>query len=523
MEHVAIYCRLSKEDGDDTESNSIKTQKLIIENYCKRNGWAIYDTYVDDGYSGMNYDRPGFQRMHQDIIDAKVNVVITKDLSRLGRNYILTGYYYQVFFPEAGVRYIAVNDHVDTKNENNDMAMAAFKNIMNDLHSKNLSKNITAAKITRKENKLNCNNVAPYGYRFNDEHNMLIIDPNLAPTVRFIFDEYIKIPNLSRVTRLLNERGITSPCSRLENHRLHRGTDMNWHQTSIISILTNPTYMGALSAQKGRRISPYSKKRVNIPLAQQTIFYDCHEPIVSRDIWEKANYIRAEMSKQSSERTYVSIFTGLLFCAHCGHALCYGGANHSKKTCYCNCWPIISKNIPRTLQIPTLTNFLLSNIQRIAKHCEQDEVGVMKQLVAYFDTENHQLDAGYAVQLENIQNRINNYTEKISLLDSYCETNRYISLEQKLTIQSSLESSLKSEITRFEELKERQKTKPSYEEIMKFIYAARRYGYIKEIDRIVLDSLVEKIYISRKIDDSQWQAVRIKVKYKYIGIIDLTF
>ena len=121
MESVALYCRLSKDDGDDTESNSIKTQKMILESYCKRNGWAVYDTYIDDGYSGTNFDRPGFQRMYQDVINAKVNVVITKDLSRLGRNYILTGYYYQVFFPEADVRYIAVNDHIDTKNENNDM------------------------------------------------------------------------------------------------------------------------------------------------------------------------------------------------------------------------------------------------------------------------------------------------------------------------------------------------------------------------------------------------------------------
>ena len=167
MESVAIYCRLSKDDGDDAESNSIKTQKMILESYCRRQGWVVYDTYVDDGYSGTNFDRPGFQRMYQDIIDAKVNLVISKDLSRLGRNYILTGYYYQVFFPEAGVRFIAVNDHIDTKNENNDMAMAAFKNIMNDLLSKQLGKSISAARRIRIENKYNCNCRAPYGYFFN--------------------------------------------------------------------------------------------------------------------------------------------------------------------------------------------------------------------------------------------------------------------------------------------------------------------------------------------------------------------
>lgn len=153
--YVAVYCRLSKEDGDDVESNSIKTQKLIIESYCRRQGWAVYDTYVDDGFSGMNFERHGFQRMYKDIVDGKISIVITKDLSRLGRNYILTGYYYQVFFPEAGVRFIAINDRIDTCNENSDMAIAAFKNIMNDFYSKMQSKNIRAAYTARIENKIN--------------------------------------------------------------------------------------------------------------------------------------------------------------------------------------------------------------------------------------------------------------------------------------------------------------------------------------------------------------------------------
>ena len=195
---VAIYCRLSKEDGDDAESNSIKTQKLIIENYCKRQGWNVFDTYIDDGFSGTNFERPSFQKMYQDIVDAKVNVVITKDLSRLGRNYIFTGYYYQVFFPQAGVRYIAINDHIDTDSVDNDMTMAAFKNILNDMYTKNLSKNMIASRKIRFENKINCNSLALYGYKFNSDR-VLVPDPDYAPIVRYIFEEYIKDPVITHI------------------------------------------------------------------------------------------------------------------------------------------------------------------------------------------------------------------------------------------------------------------------------------------------------------------------------------
>ena len=160
--NTTLYCRLSLDDGNVGDSGSIQTQKIILEEYARMHGFKIYDVYVDDGYSGLNFNRPGFQKMLQDIEIGKVNVVITKDLSRLGRDYIMTGYYTEHYFKDNGVRYIAINDGIDTINDNNDIA--PFKNILNDMYAKDLSRKVKSAKRQRALNGLFISAQVPYRY-----------------------------------------------------------------------------------------------------------------------------------------------------------------------------------------------------------------------------------------------------------------------------------------------------------------------------------------------------------------------
>lgn len=183
---VGLYCRLSQDDGVQGDSSSIQTQKMILEKYCKENNFNIYSTYTDDGYSGLNFNRPSFQRLLTDIEQGKVNLVITKDLSRLGRDYIQCGYYTEVYFPTKGVRYIALNDAIDTDKENNDLA--PFKNILNDMYSKDISRKVKSAIRHRAMKGIFVGSNAPYGYTKdpNDKHK-LIIDNETAPVVRRIF------------------------------------------------------------------------------------------------------------------------------------------------------------------------------------------------------------------------------------------------------------------------------------------------------------------------------------------------
>ena len=186
---AALYCRLSKDDEQIGESVSIETQKLILEDYCEQNGIQIYDIYVDDGFSGLNFQRPEFMRLLDDIKKGRVNLVITKDLSRLGRDYIQTGYYTEIFFSKYRVRYIAVNDGIDTEKDDNDIA--PFKNILNDMYAKDISKKIKSAKYQRACKGYYISAQAPYGYKVDPlNHNHLIIDEYAAATVKEIFSLY---------------------------------------------------------------------------------------------------------------------------------------------------------------------------------------------------------------------------------------------------------------------------------------------------------------------------------------------
>lgn len=514
---VAIYCRLSKEDGDDVESNSIRTQRLIIENYCKRQGWNVFDTYIDDGFSGTNFERPGFQKMYQDIVDAQVNVVITKDLSRLGRNYIFTGYYYQVFFPQAGVRYIAINDHIDTAQENSDMTMAVFKNIMNDLYSKNLSKSVRAAKKARVEEKINCNGRAPYGYNFNREHK-LTPDPTYAPIIRYIFEEYVKNPNFKHISRQLNERNIPTPCSRLLHLACFQNgtTPTKWHSDTLYSILDNPEYMGALTSGRTRRVSPYSNKRVKIPLAEQTFIYDCHEPIVSRELWEDANRIYLKHKHFHHSRVRKTIYQGLLYCAHCGKAL---HVNSGKLTsCYCDCWPITAKPSSRGLDVDAISRRIVSDIHGLANACEVDENSAFNLIASYLAIVNSTETADTSVELYKIQSHIDTLNDKISNFDKYSQQLAFSSGTSD-TILTALEASLNAETAKFEHLKTGHHAPVSEEDIWNFIKATRRFGYLQKIDQEVMNELVDKIFVSKPGASSWFQRGRITIKFKHVGIL----
>ena len=172
--NTTLYCRLSLDDGNVGDSGSIQTQKIILEEYAKSHGFKIYDIYVDDGYSGLNFNRPGFQRMIQDVQNKKINLVITKDLSRLGRDYIMTGYYTENYFKDNRVRYIAINDGIDTINDNNDIA--PFKNILNDMYAKDLSRKVKSAKRQRALNGLFISAQVPYGYmkELTNKNNLVV-------------------------------------------------------------------------------------------------------------------------------------------------------------------------------------------------------------------------------------------------------------------------------------------------------------------------------------------------------------
>lgn len=315
--NVGIYCRLSTEDrGVVTESSSIQSQKESLTKYVNDQGWYVYNTYIDDGYSGTTFDRPAFKTMIEDIKKGAINLVITKDLSRLGRNYIQTGYYTEQFFPENNVRYIALNDNYDSLLEQNEFM--PFKNIMNEFYAKDISKKIRFAYNARLESgDLNPPHV-PFGYY--KEGKVIKLDKEAAIVVREVFELYIKYGKNSKVCEILNEKGYLIPYEYLANNRKSiYGTPLinqKWAGRQVNKIIRNEAYIGIFHARKTYNLSFKDKKRRSNPRNKWVAIEDFFEPIVSKEIWLQANKIM-DSQVHNPYTLEVNKYSGLLFCGHC--------------------------------------------------------------------------------------------------------------------------------------------------------------------------------------------------------------
>ncbi len=330
---VALYIRLSKEDGDKEESESITNQRKLLREYAKENKYNVYDEYVDDGYTGTNFDRPDFIRLIGDIEAGKVNMVITKDLSRLGRDYIETGRYIETYFPENQIRYIAVLDDVDTFLDKN-CDTVAFKNIMNDYYAKTTSKNIKKTKNRKKKEGFYYTSYAPFGYKKVSKSGDLEIDEPQAKIVRRIFELFLSGMGTYQIANLLTDEGILPPglqknmlcCTK----HMTQTTD-KWNHNAVKRILTNEIYIGNCVQNKTKKISYKSKKLVSLPPEQQTVIRNHHEPIISLEVWE-ATQKMMQNSKNTKKRETDVLLKGLLYCFHCNNKLSVRSKLDNRKT-----------------------------------------------------------------------------------------------------------------------------------------------------------------------------------------------
>ena len=311
-EITALYCRLSKEDKQSGESMSISTQKEMLMDYARQNGFRNCRYYVDDGYSGTNSDREAFQEMLDDIRDGKVAVVITKDQSRLGRNYIETGTYMEIFFPEHGVRYIAINDGYDSDKDDHLGMMAPIRNIMNEMYARDTSKKIKSALHTRKmQGKYLCT-TAPYGYKKDPtDSTHLIIDEEVAPVVRYIYDLAEEGLGLHCICKRLHDEKILKPsCHKKEMFErfVDDGKMYDWDNAYVSQLLHSPTYAGHLAVDCKPTISMKTKKRKYIAFADREIIRNTHEAIIPQAQWDRVQTIIS--SRSSSFNTEKTISFG---------------------------------------------------------------------------------------------------------------------------------------------------------------------------------------------------------------------
>lgn len=320
--NAAIYIRLSKEDGDREESESVTNQRKILKAFAKENKYKIYDEYVDDGYTGTNFNRPDFKRMIRDIENKKINMVITKSLSRLGRDYIETGRYIETYFPENEIRYIAILDDVDTYLDRN-CDTVAFKNIMNDYYAKETSKNIKKTKNKKKLEGFYYTSYAPFGYKKVSKSGNLEIDEVQADIVRKIYDLFLEGKGTYQIAKLLTGEGIEPPGLQMKMKNVVNNitnTTDKWNHNTVRRILSNQIYIGNCVQNKSKKISYKSKKMITIPEEEHTITKNHHKAIIPIDKWELVQKMLGVHKNEKIRDTDV-LFKGLLYCAHCNNKL----------------------------------------------------------------------------------------------------------------------------------------------------------------------------------------------------------
>lgn len=365
--NCALYCRLSKDDDLQGESNSITNQREILTQYAKENNLNIYDVYIDDGYSGTNFERPDFKRMIQDIKDKKVNMVIVKDSSRLGRDYIGFGEYVEKIFPENQVRLISILDNYDSAIDNGVADTLPFRAVINDLYAKDISKKVKASKHKNAVNGLFNGNRTPYGYKRSEtDRHKLVIDEEYAQNVRRIFDLYLEGTALNQIAYTLNDEHIPTP-SQIS------GTGRNvctiWKPSSIKHILKNEVYIGNMVQEKCKRINYKLKKRIKNDKSKWTRVENTHEPIIDK---EKFYAVQDILDSKSETRVKSRnlLLKGLVVCSDCGKKM--GITTHSSDTVYmrCHTYAILPKQrlcTPHNINYKKLENAVITEIQRIGQ------------------------------------------------------------------------------------------------------------------------------------------------------------
>ena len=531
---TALYCRLSKDDGTNNESMSISTQKTMLKDYAKRNGFLNCQFYVDDGYSGTNYDRPAFRQLIEDIQDGEVSTLITKDLSRLGRNYLETGTYIEVFFPNHNVRYIAINDGVDSI-DNAQMDITPFRNIINEMYAKDTSRKIKSALHARKMQGKYMATTAPFGYQKDEkDHNHLVIDEVTAPVVELIFSIAEEGVGLHTICNRLRKAKVIKP-SFYKKEMFERYTDeekmYDWDTAYVSKILRNPVYAGNLTVAERPTKTMRSKKRQYIPYAEREVIYGTHEPIIEQNRWNTVQKIldgRPPVIEESSSG-YDNIFRGVIKCADCGSAMLAKVEQKRKrnnvldKTFYCcTKYRKFGKEgcSSHTIEARTVHEVVLADIQKHAGQALTDRKAMVTEIAERL---NLQLSADREQQKKELRQCKQRVSEIENLYAKlYEDLTRELLTEKRFQMLSARYDSEQEELTA--KIKELEKSaiadKEQLSSIEQFAEQISGYAGITELNFKIINQLIEKILVSEPVEIDGQKTQRLTIHYKFIGALE---
>lgn len=525
---AALYCRLSVDDGNLGGSVSIETQKILLEQYCNSHAITEYQYFCDDGASGTNFDRPAFQDMYQAIQNGEINTVIVKDLSRFGRNYIEVGSYVRQF-EEYGVRFIAVDDNYDSTTGTDDL-MFPMKNVINEMYAREVSRKTKSAKKAKAQSGQFIGSKPPFGYKLdpNDRHH-LIPDEPAAELVRRIFRMFAQGIGYNKMAKIFREEHIPTPIAYFNQHNPdyfrsdYWRKEFDWHVTSIRVILNNEVYLGKLIYGKQRNKSMKSKHKVRNPQQDWIVVENCHEPLISQELWDAAHKVMASKHHPTLSGE-VQIFAGLLYCSDCGHALTYSQKQRKDGTYHgsYSCWMYKTHGkeycCSHYITFDALYELVLSDLQSILKCYRKDEVTfyrmLCKQCEGNFAREIKHLREEY----ERKQNRCEELDRIITRLyeDSVLGKIPQARYEKMAKQYEDEQESLRNELP---ELKARIDTANAENTASEqFAKAVLRYTMLDHLDAEILNELIDKIVVHHREETANGQIVQqIEIYYRYIG------
>ena len=504
---VGLYMRLSREDGDKEESSSVTNQREMLKRYVSEQpNFFIVKEYVDDGWTGANFDRPKFKEMIADIEAGIIDTVITKDLSRLGRERLGVGHYTEIYFPEHNVRYIALLDNIDTYFDAGMNDMAPFKGVINDMYVRDISKKIRRSLIEIKKAGNFLGVTAPYGYQKDPNNKFhLIINEKEAEVVKRVFRLYLEGNGLTRIAQILTKDGIPVPGESRDIGKTRRtALYSSWKQTTIRRILDNRVYLGELVQFKRRKINYKSKRRITVPEEERYICRGTHETIIDEESFNAVqNILKKNKSFKGSKHDY--LFKGLLFCSECGARLNVTYSNYALKrygeyryTTICYSYSRLYSDIctRHSNSIPELEEVLIKHIKEVCSRYInenlQDELISMAKKQKQFELKQITNEK----KLETLEQKIsdiglyikNLYMDKVKGVVS---ENDYVSLVADFTKDRDNLIKEKEEL-----IKIINNQKPQIDETAKIEKLAKEFLSLEKPTKQLLNELIEKITIS---------------------------
>lgn len=534
--NTAIYCRLSRDDELAGDSSSIQTQKQMLAKYVTDQGWHIYDYYVDDGYSGANFERPDFKRMIADVESGHINCIVTKDMSRLGRNYLEVGRFSEIYFPSKGVRFIAVNNGVDSANQT-DSDFTPFLNIINEWYCRDLSKKIRSSFKTKALNGAHFGREARLGYK-KDPVNKggLIIDNDNAWIVRKIFDYALEGHGAHKISKMLREEKVPTPAFVKAKQfgyydRFLADADENrpyeWNTATLKNILRDETYIGNAVHYRLQTPNFKTRKAVMTPEDAWLIVQNAHEALIDVETFNTVQQMIAGRRRdtKSGEK---NLFAGLLVCPDCGRRMRYSkttykGKRSTKSWRYFSCSTYGEKGkqycSQHRISYDDMYDVTLASIQLWSEMALDDEDAIIKRLLASgskqkssTDGIKNELEAAKKRQLEVDRVFAHLYEDKaMGKIDEH----NFQSISAKFRTE---QEELAAKITRLsEQLSQSDKQENG---VLKWIALIREYKGIQELDAEILNKLIEKIIVPEPVEENGEKTWRVEIYYRFVGNVD---